>query len=101
MLVHSHKKQKDILKGSLVRALFAAQLEFPKILIPSLPQNTSNVSTESTGKTKQLYDLYDQLLGALIYLHLTVLILICFELIMSVVNYAINGCSYLRTTPGA
>ena len=75
---HNHKKQKDSLEGSLVRVLIVAELEFPKILVPSLPQNTSNVNIESTGKSKQLYYLCDQLLGALIYLHFIVLILICF-----------------------
>ena len=31
--IHSHKKRKDSLEGSLVRVLFAAELEFPKILV--------------------------------------------------------------------
>ena len=43
-LKHSHKKRKDSLEGSPVRVLFAAELEFPKILIPRLPQNTSAVN---------------------------------------------------------
>ena len=30
--MHSHKKRKDNLEGSLVRVLFAAELEFSKIL---------------------------------------------------------------------
>ena len=75
---HNHKKQKDSLEGSLVRVLIVAELEFPKILVPSLPQNTSNVNIKSTGKSKQLYYLCGELLGALIYLHFIVLILICF-----------------------
>ena len=29
----SHKKRKDSLEGSLDRVLFAAELEFPKILV--------------------------------------------------------------------
>ena len=45
---HSHKKQKD----SLDRVLFAAELELPKILVPRLPQRTSNVNTESAGKSE-------------------------------------------------
>ena len=49
-LNHSHKKRKDSLEGSLDRALFAAELEFSKILIPRLPQNTSNVKTECVRK---------------------------------------------------
>ena len=76
MYDHSHKKRKDSLEGSLVRVLFAAELEFPKAL--RLPQNASNVIIESTGKSKQLYYLCDQLLGVQIYLRLIVLILICF-----------------------
>ena len=34
---HGHKKRKDSLEGSLVRQLFAAELEFPTILVPRLP----------------------------------------------------------------
>ena len=75
---HNHKKQKDSLEGSLVRVLIVAELEFLKILVPSLPQNTSNVNIKSTGKSKQLHYLCGELLGALIYLHFIVLILICF-----------------------
>ena len=40
---HSHEKRKDSLEGSLDRVLFAAELEFPKILVPRLRQNTSNM----------------------------------------------------------
>ena len=46
---NSHKKWKDSLEGSLDRVLFAAELEFPKILVPRLPQNSSNVSIECAG----------------------------------------------------
>ena len=63
---HSHKKWKDSLEGSLDRVLFAAEFEFPKILLPRLPQNSSNVNIEYAEKSKQLYSLCDQLLGALI-----------------------------------
>ena len=69
---HSHKKRKNSLEGSLVPVLFATELEFPKILVPRIPQNTSNVNIEGTGKGKQLYYLCDQLLGALIYLYFIV-----------------------------
>ena len=58
---HSHGKWKDSLEGSLDRVLFAAEREFPKILVPTLPQHTSNVNTECAGKSewsKQLYSLY-------------------------------------------
>ena len=74
--VHSQKKHKGSLEGSLNRVLFAAELEFSKMLVPSLPQNTSNVSNECAGKSKQLYSLSVQVLLALIYLHFTVLTLI-------------------------
>ena len=73
-----HKKWKDSLEGSLVRLLFAAELELPNILVLSLCQNTSNVNIESNGKSKQVYYLCDQILGALIYLNFIVLVLICF-----------------------
>ena len=56
-LNHSRKKRKD----SLDRVLLAAELEFPKILVPRLPQHTSNVNNECAGKSewsKQLYSLY-------------------------------------------
>ena len=64
-------KRKDSLEGSLVRILIAAELEFPKIIVPRLPQHTSNVNIESTKKSKQMYYLCDQLLGTLIYLHVS------------------------------
>ena len=78
LFCHSHEKWKDSLEVSLDRVLFAAQLEFPKILVPRLPQNTSNENIECAGKPKQLYSLCDQLLGALIFLNFIILILICF-----------------------
>ena len=58
---HSHKKQKDSLEGSLDQVLFVVELEFLKILVPRLPQHTSNVNIECTGQPdwlKQLYYLY-------------------------------------------
>ena len=36
---HSHKKWKHCLEGILDRVLIAAELEFPKIIVPRLPQN--------------------------------------------------------------
>ena len=75
---HNHKKRKDSLEGSLDRVLFAAELEFTKILIPRLPQKSSNVNIECAGKSKQLYSLCVQLLGAPMYLNFIILILICF-----------------------
>ena len=55
---HSHKKRRDSLEGSLDWVLFAAELEFAKILVPRLPQNSSNVNIESAGKSKQLFIKY-------------------------------------------
>ena len=43
---------KDSLKGSLDRLLFAPELEFLKILVPRLPQKTSNVNIEWARKLK-------------------------------------------------
>ena len=40
----SHKKRKDSLEGSLDRVLLAAELEFPKILLPRLSQHSSDVN---------------------------------------------------------
>ena len=47
----SHQNQKDNLEGSLVLVLFVAELDFPKTLVPRLPQDTSNVNIESSGKS--------------------------------------------------
>ena len=54
----SHKKQKGSLEGSLDRVLFVTELEFPKILVPRLPQHASDVNIECAGKlvwSRQLY----------------------------------------------
>ena len=45
-LDYSHKKWKDSLDGSLDRVLLATELEFSKMLVPRLPQHTSNVNIE-------------------------------------------------------
>ena len=50
--IHSHKKQKDSLEGSLNQVLLAVELEFPKILLPRLPQHTSNVNIECGGRSE-------------------------------------------------
>ena len=47
----SHQNQRDNLEGSLVLVLFVAELDFPKTLVPRLPQDTSNVNIESSGKS--------------------------------------------------
>ena len=62
----SHKKWKDSLEGSLYRVLFAAELDFPKMLVCRQPEKTSNVNIEYAGKSKQLYSVCDQLLVALV-----------------------------------
>ena len=49
MYLRSHKKWKDSLEGSLDRVLLATQLEFPKTLVPRLPQRTSDVNTGFAG----------------------------------------------------
>ena len=64
---HKKRKDRDSLEDSLVRVLFAAELEFQKIPVPRVPRNSSNLNTECGGKSKELYSLCDQLLGALIY----------------------------------
>ena len=51
----SHEKRKDSMERSLDWVLFSAELEFPKILVPRLPQNTSDGNIECAGKSKQLY----------------------------------------------
>ena len=59
--MHSHKKRKDSLKGSLDQVLFVAELEFPKVPVIRLPQHTSDVNIECAGKSvwsKQLYYLH-------------------------------------------
>ena len=57
----TQSKETDSLEGSLDRVLFAVELAFPKILVPRLPQHTSNVNIEYAGKSewsKQLNYLY-------------------------------------------
>ena len=79
---HSHKKRKDRLEGSLDRVLFAAELEFPKILVSRLPQHTSDVNIECAGKavwSKQLRYLYvTNSWSTLVHFNFIILILICF-----------------------
>ena len=53
--LHSDKKGKDSLEDSLDRVLFAAELEFPKILVPRLPQHTSDVNTETLNALESQY----------------------------------------------
>ena len=44
------KETEDSLEGSLDRVLLAAELEFPKILVPKLSQHTSDVNIECAGR---------------------------------------------------
>ena len=81
VLWHKHKKRKDSLEGSLERVLFAAKLEFSKILAHRLLQNTRNANTICCEKSKQLYSLCDQLLVALIYIH-------CYDINLFLIDYA-------------
>ena len=78
LLSHSHKKRRDSLEGNLDPIIFAAefQLEFSKMLVPRLPQHTSNVHIEYGRTPKHFYSFCDQLLGALIYLNFIFLTLI-------------------------
>ena len=53
--MHSYKKWKDSMEGDLDQTLFSAEFDSPKILVPRLPQNTSNVNIDCAGKIDQLY----------------------------------------------
>ena len=55
---HSQKKRKDGLEGSLNGVLFVSELELSKILVPRLPQHTSNVNIEYDGKSEYSQQLY-------------------------------------------
>ena len=55
------RNRKIVWKVVLDRVLFAAELEFSKILVPRLSQHTSDVNIECAGESdwsKQLYRLY-------------------------------------------
>ena len=64
------------MEGSLEQQLFLTELEFSKILVPGISQNTSNVNIECARNSKQLYSLCDQVFGAPIYRHFIVLMLV-------------------------
>ena len=78
----NHKKRKHSLKGSMDRVLFAAGLEFHKILVPRLPQHTSNVNTECARKSICCQNNCVLFMwtanAALTHLNLIILVLICF-----------------------
>ena len=86
------------LEGILDQVLFAAELKLLKVLVPKLPQNTSNVLIECVWKLKHRYSLCDQPLVALVCLFY------CFGIVFSIGcsrhSNAIYGCSSLRATPG-
>ena len=68
--LHSHKKRKDSLESSLYWVLFAAELDFLKILVPNLSQHTSNVNIYRKirmAKATVLF-IWDKFLAALIHL---------------------------------
>ena len=60
-----------------------------------------NVPENQNNCIYGIYSLCGQLLGALIYIHFIILILISFKLIIPALNYVIYDCSSSRTTPGA
>ena len=73
---HSHKKQEDILEGSLDQVLIPAELDFSKILIPRQFQHTSNVNIECARMVKTtVFFIRDQPFEALIHLNFIILIL--------------------------
>ena len=74
-----HEKLEDSLKASLDQLLFAAELEFPKVLVPKLTQNTSDVNIECAWLYSAVHNcsLCDQPLGALVFCYFIILILIC------------------------
>ena len=72
------KKRKNSLEGSLDQVLFAAEHVFPKILIPKLQQNASNVYAECAGEQKHRYSLCDQPYRAPICLSY------CFDIVFSI-----------------
>ena len=51
VMYHSHTKRKDSVEGILNRILFAAEPEFPKILVLRLLQNPSDVNIECDRKS--------------------------------------------------
>ena len=58
---HSQNERTDNLEGSIDQVLFVVELEFLNVLVPRLPQHTSEVNTECARKSKwfkKLYSLY-------------------------------------------
>ena len=99
-LNHSHKKRKDSLEGSLGQVLFAAELEFPKILGSSIicrwtwvPENTSTQATSEFIKCKH-------------WMYRNISLFYYSDVNLLLIDYAccklcnIYGCPSSRTTPG-
>ena len=101
-LRHSHRKRRDSLESSLDRVLFAAKPEFLKILVPRLPQNSSNAKIKFAEKPKQLLFTWPASwstdISSFCYSDIDLFFIVL--LIMPAVNYVIHGYSSLRTTPG-
>ena len=53
-MYRSHKKREESLEGGLDRILFAAELEFLKIMVPKLTQDTTNVNNDCAGKLRPI-----------------------------------------------
>ena len=53
-MYRSHKKREESLEGGLDRVLFAAELEFLKIMVPKLTQDTTNVNNDCAGKLRPI-----------------------------------------------
>ena len=85
---YSYNKRKSSLEGTLNWVLFAAEFDFLKILVPWLPQNSSNASNCILYVASFLVQWY------------ILIILFSFYLIISAVNYVIYGSSYSRVTSG-
>ena len=91
--------RKNIVIRNRKIVLSATKLEFPKILVPRLPQNTSNANIECAEKPKQLYSLWDQPLGGLLSSFYCSNINVYFQLIIPGENCAMYGYSSSRTIP--
>ena len=58
---HSQNERTDNLDGSIDQVLFVVELEFLNVLVPRVPQHTSEVNIECARKSKwfkKLYSLY-------------------------------------------
>ena len=60
-MYRSHKKREESLEGGLDRILFAAELEFLKIMVPKLTQDTTNVNNDCAGKLRPIRSVISRL----------------------------------------